>query len=139
MSDTFVLSLSDGKVEVFKDDQFIQSSKLLTTMLNDLVSQELADWELVEAPDIPLKNVSLENFNVVSELLKDKSVVESFDMWDTAHMLNICNFLDMEELMDVLIKRWIDLAGHLSDKELQQTLSTDIENFQDMPFSKKKI
>ena len=120
----YILLLSDGNVEVSTNDDFIKSSKLLTTMLKDLV-----DWEILENSEIPLKNVSVENFHMVKSLLEDNDDVRSYDLYDTAHMLNVCNFLDMEDIMDILIRRWIDLTGHMSDNELKKCLSTNVTDW----------
>lgn len=138
MAKKIKLMLCNDHIVLDDSDDLITSSKLLQTMIKDLHSNEtVSDWEIVESEQtlhsivIPIVNVTKQDLDLLKALLKDTTYFMSLDMWDTAHMLNVCNFLDIPNVTDSLIKRWIDLAGHMSDQDLTNVISNDVQSWSD--------
>ena len=83
------------------------------------------DWDMADSHVIPIKSINSQYAKLLTELLNDGNISQCLDIWETAHLLNISNYLDIPHIMDTLIERFVQLAGHMSDNELSAAIRED--------------
>lgn len=105
------VELSDGQAGL--SERFVQEAQLFRDMTVDC-----RGGGILKMPSLRLSDVEL-----IEGILQHPEVLREADVDTTARIMTLCDFLDLQCLMQPAMTRFIDLVGAMSDEVVASKLA----------------